>query len=132
MISGRMLYESIDKEYLDDKVPVHILQDDENLLYRELFRLLVTEPGLDISRIYVDYAYIIESFSEFQQYLTHEGKPVDCGDLSERVETMLENHISLWEDKKNRSVHHGVRPLCSGTPEARRQIYLNPAHFGER
>ncbi|MFD1907047.1 hypothetical protein ACFSQ7_28195 [Paenibacillus rhizoplanae] len=37
MISGRMLYESIDKEYLDDKVPVHILQDDENLLYRELF-----------------------------------------------------------------------------------------------
>ncbi|MFD1907048.1 transcriptional regulator [Paenibacillus rhizoplanae] len=48
----------------------------------------------------MDYAYIIESFSEFQQYLTHEGKPVDCGDLSERVETMLENHISLWEDKK--------------------------------
>lgn len=100
VISGRMLYESINKECLDDKVPVHILQDDENLLYRELFRLLVTEPGLDISRIYVDYAYIIESFSEFQQYLTHEGKPVDSGDLSERVETMLENHISLWEDKK--------------------------------
>ncbi|WP_339314064.1 transcriptional regulator [Paenibacillus sp. FSL M7-0896] len=100
VISGRMLYEAIDKECLDDKVPVHILHDDENLLYRELFRLLVTEPGLDISRIYVDYAYIIESFSEFQQYLTHEGKPVDSGDLSERVETMLENHISLWEDKK--------------------------------
>ncbi|MFC4304721.1 transcriptional regulator [Cohnella boryungensis] len=100
VISGRMLYESIDKESLDDKVPVHILQDDENLLYRELFRLLVTEPGLDISRIYVDYAYIIESFSEFQQYLTHEGKPIDSGNLLERVETMLENHITLWEDEK--------------------------------
>lgn len=100
VISGRMLYEAIDKEYLDDKVPVHILHDDENLLYRELFRLLVTEPGLDISRIYVDYAYIIESFSEFQQYLTHEGKPVNSGNLLERVETMLENHITLWEDKK--------------------------------
>lgn len=34
VISGRMLYEAIDKEYLDDKVPVHILHDDENLLYR--------------------------------------------------------------------------------------------------
>lgn len=100
VISGRMLYESIDKECLDDKVPVHILHDDENLLYRELFRLLVTEPGLDISRIYVDYAYVIDSFREFQQYLTHEGKPVDSGDLSERVETMLENHITLWENKK--------------------------------
>lgn len=131
VISGRMLYEAIDKEYLDDKVPVHILHDDENLLYRELFRLLVTEPGLDISRIYVDYAYIIESFSEFQQYLTHEGKPVNSGNLLERVETMLENHITLWEDKKIdlsiTAFGHFVR-----TPKARRQIYLNSAHFGER
>ncbi len=100
VVSGRFLYESIDKEYLDEKVPVHILQDNENLLYRELFRLLITEPGLDISRIYVDYAYVIDSFSEFRKYLTHEGKPVDSGDLLERVETMLENHITLWEEKK--------------------------------
>lgn len=76
VISGRMLYESIDKECLDEKVPIHILQDNENLLYRELFRLLVTYPELDISRIYVDYAYIIDSFSEFQQYLTHEESPL--------------------------------------------------------
>ncbi|MBE5986282.1 MAG: transcriptional regulator [Paenibacillaceae bacterium] len=100
VISGRLLYESIDKECLDTKVPTHILQDNENLLYRELFRLLVTEPELDISRIYVDYAYIIDSFSEFQKYLTHEGKPVDSNDFFERVETMLENHITLWEEKK--------------------------------
>lgn len=100
VVSGRMLYESIDKDCLDEKVPIHILQDNENLLYRELFRVLVTEPGLDISRIYVDYAYVIDSFSEFQQYLTHEGKPVDSGDLFERVETMLENHITLWEAQK--------------------------------
>lgn len=100
VVSGRMLYESIDKECLDDKVPVHILHDDENLLYRELFRLLVTEPGLDISRIYVDYAYVIDSFNEFQQYLTHEGKPVDSGDLFKQAETMLDNHITLWEEKK--------------------------------
>ncbi|MBE5973058.1 transcriptional regulator [Lacrimispora xylanisolvens] len=100
VISGRFLYESIDKECLDTKVPTHILQDNENLLYRELFRLLVTEPELDISRIYVDYAYIIDSFSEFQKYLTHEGKPVNSNDFFERVETMLENHITLWEEKK--------------------------------
>ena len=100
VISGRLLYESIDKECLDTKVPTHILQDNENLLYRELFRLLVTEPELDISRIYVDYAYIIDSFSEFQKYLTHEGKPIDSNDLFEQVETMLENHITLWEEKK--------------------------------
>ena len=100
VISGRFLYESIDKECLDTKVPIHILQDNENLLYRELFRLLVTEPELDISRIYVDYAYIIDSFSEFQKYLTHEGKPLDSNDLFQRVETMLENHITLWEEKK--------------------------------
>lgn len=100
VISGRLLYESIDKEYLDTKVPTHILQDNENLLYRELFRLLVTEPELDISRIYVDYAYIIDSFSEFQKYLTHEGKPIDSNDFFERVDTMLENHITLWEEKK--------------------------------
>ena len=100
VISGRFLYESIDKECLDTKVPTHILQDNENLLYRELFRLLVTEPELDISRIYVDYAYIIDSFSEFQKYLTHEGKPVNSDDFFERVETMLENHITLWEEKK--------------------------------
>lgn len=100
VISGRFLYESIDKECLDTKVPIHILQDNENLLYRELFRILVTEPELDISRIYVDYAYIIDSFSEFQKYLTHEGKPLDSNDLFQRVETMLENHITLWEEKK--------------------------------
>ncbi|WP_349671893.1 hypothetical protein [Lacrimispora sp.] len=100
VISGRLLYESIDKECLDTKVPTHILQDNENLLYRELFRLLVTEPELDISRIYVDYAYIIDSFSEFQKYLTHEGKPFDSSDLFQRVETMLENHITLWEERK--------------------------------
>lgn len=100
VISGRLLYESIDKESLDTKVPTHILQDNENLLYRELFRLLVTEPELDISRIYVDYAYIIDSFSEFQKYLTHEGKPIDSNDFFERVDTMLENHITLWEEKK--------------------------------
>ena len=100
VISGRFLYESIDKECLDTKVPTHILQDNETLLYRELFRLLVTEPELDISRIYVDYAYIIDSFSEFQKYLTHEGKPVNSDDFFERVETMLENHITLWEEKK--------------------------------
>lgn len=100
VISGRFLYESIDKECLDTKVPTHILQDNENLLYRELFRLLVTEPELDISRIYVDYAYIIDSFSEFQKYLTHEGKPINSNDFFERVETMLENHITLWEEKK--------------------------------
>ncbi|MBE5982450.1 MAG: transcriptional regulator [Paenibacillaceae bacterium] len=100
VISGRFLYESIDKECLDTKVPTHILQDNENLLYRELFRLLITEPELDISRIYVDYAYIIDSFREFQKYLTHEGKPVDSNDFFERVETMLKNHITLWEEKK--------------------------------
>lgn len=100
VISGRFLYESIDKECLDTKVPTHILQDNENLLYRELFRLLVTEPEFDISRIYVDYAYIIDSFSEFQKYLTHEGKPINSNDFFERVETMLENHITLWEEKK--------------------------------
>ncbi|WP_017209391.1 hypothetical protein [Clostridium beijerinckii] len=100
VISGRILYESIDKECLDTKVPTHILQDNETLLYRELFRLLLTEPGLDISRIYVDFAYIIDSFSEFQKYLTHQGKPIDSDNLFERVETMLENHITLWEENK--------------------------------
>ncbi len=100
VISGRILYESIDKECLDTKVPTHILQDNETLLYRELFRLLLTEPGLDISRIYVDFAYIIDSFSEFQKYLTHRGKPIDSDNLFERVETMLENHITLWEENK--------------------------------
>ncbi|WP_340023338.1 transcriptional regulator [Paenibacillus sp. FSL K6-1096] len=100
VISGRMLYESIDKDCLDEKVPIHILQDNENLLYRELFRLLVTKPGLDISRVYVDYAYVIDSFREFQQYLTPEGKPVDSGDLFKQAEIMLDNHITLWENKK--------------------------------
>jgi hypothetical protein len=100
VISGRLLYESIDKECLDEKIPTHIIQDNETLLYRELFRLLITEPGLDISRIYVDFAYIIDSFSEFQKYLTDQGKSIDSQDLFERVETMLENHIALWEEKK--------------------------------
>jgi hypothetical protein len=76
------------------------LQDNETLLYRELFRLLITEPRLDISRIYVDFAYIIDSFSEFQKHLTHQAKPIDSSNLFERVETMLENHITLWEEKK--------------------------------
>ncbi len=74
VFSGRFLYESVEKEYLDAKIPTHILQDNENLLYRELFRLLITEPELDISRIYVDFAYVLDSFGEFQKYLTHQGK----------------------------------------------------------
>lgn len=100
VFSGRFIFDGVDQSCLRKDKPVRILQESEILLYRELFRLLLTEPGLDISRIYIDFAYVLDSFQEFLQYLPRQEKPIQNASLFEQMDNMLENHISMWEHGK--------------------------------
>lgn len=100
VFSGRFLYDAVDRDCLDEKKPVRILQDNEIILYKELFRLLLTEPNIDMSRIYIDFAYLLDSFREFIQYLPPQEKPIQSGNLFEQMDLMLENHLAMWEHGK--------------------------------
>ena len=100
VFSGRFLYEAVDKDCLDEKKPVRILQDNEIILYKELFRLLLAEPKIDMSRIYIDFAYLLDSFREFIKYLPPQEIPIRNGNLFEQMDLMLENHLTLWDQGK--------------------------------
>jgi len=100
VFSGRFIFDGVDPTCLKKDKPVRILQESEILLYRELFRLLLTEPLLNISRIYIDFAYVLDSFQEFLQYLPKQEKPIQNANLFEQMEIMLENHISMWDHGK--------------------------------
>jgi hypothetical protein len=100
VFSGRFLFDAVDKDCLSEKKPVRILQDSEIILYRELFRLLLTEPTIDISRIYIDFAYLLDSFREFIKYLPPQEKPIQNADLFEQMDLMLENHLAMWDQGK--------------------------------
>lgn len=100
VFSGRFIFDGVDPKCLRKDKPVRILQESEILLYRELFRLLLTEPKLDISRIYIDFAYVLDSFQEFLQYLPRQEKPIQNSNLFEQMENMLENHLSMWAHGK--------------------------------
>ena len=100
IFSGIYIKEAIDKNNFDTKIPFSFLNNDENILYKELFRLLLTKPDLDISRVYIDFAYILDSFKEFRDVLTNQGKPVEDKDIFININTLLENHISLWQENK--------------------------------
>lgn len=100
VFSGRFLYDAVDPDCLDQKKPVRILQDNEIILYKELFRLLLTEPKIDISRIYIDFAYLLDSFREFIKYLPPQEKPIRDGNLFEQMDLMLENHLAMWDHGK--------------------------------
>ncbi len=100
VFSGRFIFDGVDPECLQKDKPVRILQESEILLYRELFRLLLTKPQSDISRIYIDFAYVLDSFQEFLQYLPRQEKPIQNASLFEQMDIMLENHISMWEHGK--------------------------------
>ena len=100
IFSGMYIYDAIKTDHLDVKLPMRVLQDNENVLYKELFRLLITKPDLDISRIYVDFAHVLDSFSEFKDYFAKQSKPIEGDDLYDKVDIMLKNHIALWKEDK--------------------------------
>ena len=100
IFSGIYIKEAIDKDHFDMKIPYSFLNNDENILYKELFRLLLTKPDLDISRVYIDFAYVLDSFKEFRGYLTNQGKPLESEDIFKNINTLLENHVTLWEENK--------------------------------
>ncbi len=105
IVSSKFIYDSIGEVCIDPAVPVHVVSEDEALLYRGLFRLLIDQPDLNLSKVYIDFADVIDSFGEFKQYISNEGKPVDRKDIFLATEMMLENHINLWkEGKTNLSV----------------------------
>ena len=100
VFSGRFIFDGVDPACFRKDKPVRILQESEILLYRELFRLLLTEPKLDISRIYIDFAYVLDSFQEFLKYLPKPENPIRNSNLFEQMENMLENHLSMWAHGK--------------------------------
>ena len=100
VFSGKFVFDAVDKEHLSDKKPVRIMQDSEIILYQELFRLMITEPNLDISRIYIDFAYVLDSFQEFLKYLPQQVQQKKDASLFEQMDLMLENHLALWEQGK--------------------------------
>ena len=100
IVSSKFIYDSIGEECIDPSVPVQVVSEDEALLYRGLFRLLIDQPEVNLSRVYIDFADVIDSFEEFKQYISNAGKPVDRDDIFLATEMMLENHINLWKEGK--------------------------------
>lgn len=98
VFSGLFIYESIKKEHLSSQVPFKVLHDDEGTIFKSLFKILLNNPGINTKRIFIDFAYRIESLAEYSDRFCAPVHPVDLtGSIHEQTEQLLKNHIELWE-----------------------------------
>lgn len=100
IVTSKFLYDSIGEDYIDPFVPVQVLYEDEAIIYKGLFRLLLDNPQLDLTRVYMDFADVIDSFEEFRGHVSGAGKKIEGDDIFLGTETMLDNHLTLWREKK--------------------------------
>lgn len=99
ILSGSFIYEAIEKEHLMAQLPIKVLQDDEGSIYKALFKIIVSNPGIDTKRIYIDFANRINSFDEFVDRFCPPIYPVSLSDsIYEQTRLLLKNHIELWEN----------------------------------
>lgn len=98
ILSGSFIYEAIEKEHLMAQLPIKVLQDDEGSIYKGLFKIILSNPGIDTRRIYIDFANRIDSFDEFKDRFCPPIYPVSLSDsIFEQTRLLLKNHIELWE-----------------------------------
>ena len=98
IFSGLFIYEAIEKEHLIAQLPIKVLQDDEGSIYKGLFKIVLSNPGIDTRRIYIDFANRIDSFDEFKDRFCPPIYPVSLSDsIHEQTRLLLKNHIELWE-----------------------------------
>lgn len=98
ILSGSFIYEAIEKEHLLAQLPIKVLQDDEGTIYKGLFKIILSNPGIDTRRIYIDFANRIDSFDEFKDRFCPPIYPVSLSDsIHEQTRLLLKNHIELWE-----------------------------------
>lgn len=99
ILSGSFIYEAIEKEHLLAQLPIRVLKEDEGSIYKGLFKIILSNPGIDTRRIYIDFANRIDSFDEFKDRFCPPIHPVSLSDsIYEQTRLLLKNHIELWEN----------------------------------
>lgn len=99
ILSGSFIYEAIEKEHLLAQLPIKVLKDDEGSIYKGLFKIILSNPGIDTRRIYIDFANRIDSFDEFKDRFCPPIYSVSLSDsIHEQTRLLLKNHIELWEN----------------------------------
>ncbi|MDK9712339.1 transcriptional regulator [Acidaminobacter sp.] len=99
ILSGTFIYEAIEKEHLMAQLPIRVLKDDEGSIYKGLLKIILSNPGIDTRRIYIDFANRIDSFDEFKDRFCPPIYPVSLNDsIYEQTRLLLKNHIELWEN----------------------------------
>lgn len=103
VFSGPVLYEVLEKELDIIDKPSYIIEDDLANIYKQLFKILIRNPGLEFSRVYID--FIDDRLeAEFGDVFLEGSIPYqmrwDTEDPYLREENILKRHISLWEQDK--------------------------------
>ncbi len=104
IVSGSLVNASIEKNVKDIKKPIYVLDDVEQMFYKTMLKLLIDNPNLDFSRIYIDLASFPSPDNDIVNLFTGESKPYFLPILystSEHAENIiLNNHINLWNEGK--------------------------------
>lgn len=133
IVSGSLVSTAIEKYVLDIKRPIYVLDDIEHMFYKTMLKLLIDNPNLDLSRIYIDIASFPSPDNDIASLFTEEPKPYFLPILfstAEQAENIiLNNHINLWNEGK---IDLSITVIGSIVPELNKRgiknYFIHPSY----
>lgn len=133
VISGSLVSTAIEKNVIDIKKPIYVLDDIEHMFYKTMLKLLIENPNLDFSRTYIDLASFSSPDDDIINLFTKEPKPYFLPILyasAEHAENIiLNNHINLWNEGK---IDLSITVIGSIVPELNkrgiRNYFIHPSY----
>lgn len=103
VFSGPFVYGILEQELEAIDKPCYIITDDIGNIYKQLLGIFLKHPGLDLSRVYIDFTNE-ELDREFRSIFPKDKLPYYIPSILEDPvlgsENILKNHLKLWTEKK--------------------------------
>lgn len=104
VFSGPALYQKLIKEFKVLEKPSYTIYDDYANVYKQLLTIILNNPQIECSRIYIDFANEYNDFLGLRDVFPQDNMPYlipwDSEHPEEVAKNVLNNHLQLWKENK--------------------------------
>lgn len=103
ILTGYLIQLALEQENFNINKPIYILDEVENIFFKELVSLLISNQNIDLSRLYIDFTSYTDSDNDIIKIFSKTDKkpyflPVKVEKADFISNAVLNNHINLWNE----------------------------------